>query len=258
MNIKKMKREIVIDSFNCGEFKVYSEGIKWKREKRHFFSYFRDLSTNPDLLIKITDLLKYFFDEIKPKPTKLVPIPAAGTILGDALTTRYKIPSLHFRKDPIIYKDAAQYLKEKGFQKASEEIYSLSNPKIMKEKMHGRKEIILGKIESNDLLLIIDNVTSSTSKSKIETKEIIDNTTTIQFKNIPYSWKGVLVLIQNSPYSEQILKNEGLELYSAYTIPEFIEILYNEEKEFTIDPLASLLKNDLKSLGWPEETYRYL
>lgn len=232
---KNTKEKIAIDMYKAGQFRIFPEGIDWKAERKHYQVYLRDMLSYPRLLNALADAMYELIKELPYGRVKLAAVPEAGNDIAAAIACRHDVPAIRIRKDPLAYLDVAKSLDESGHKKAAAFVQKMADPITMKNKMHGKKELILGKVEQGDNLLLLDNVVSSAAGTKIQSIEYyVKALESAGLKlNQDFRFVGVGVVIINSPHADGILKKFAKErldtdeflLIGLYTVPEYVEYI---------------------------------
>jgi hypothetical protein len=227
-----LKQDIALESFDKKEFRIINSNespTQYRNGKYyHCYTYFRNLGSNLYLLDKVGEALKGMIEyEIPIKPDRFLPIPEAGINIADKVSDLTKIPNARIRKDLIAYDEISILLDNSGYKDAAKYLRDIINdPQIMKEKLHGIKEMLLGDVNDGNKLMLIDNVIND-SGTKFDAIRLYERI----LRDKKYSWCGTLVPVEiDNGDGRENLRKAGYELYSFMKVSEIVEILYRYEK----------------------------
>ncbi|MEM2111305.1 MAG: orotate phosphoribosyltransferase [Candidatus Bathyarchaeia archaeon] len=223
------RKELAQDLYQIGAIK-FGEFILKSGKKSPYYVDLRILPSFPQVLAKVGKVMAHMIKDLDLRPTRLCGIPAAGLAIATVCGIEANIPVIYTRKEPIVYKDLANQLRNSinegkyqrhempGINKSIELIESLSGFKT-----HGITRYLDGEINDGDECWIVDDLIT-TADSKLEARDLI--MLEARRKNIKVNVTGVCVLLDREQGGREKLKEEGLELYSIATIREVAKWLY--------------------------------
>jgi uridine monophosphate synthetase len=226
MNTQSSKHEFAKQLFNIGAVKFGEFTLK-SGKKSPFYIDLRVLSSYPEVLKQAGKLLGAIIVSSHNKPDVLCGIPSAGLAIANAISFQYDIPVIYTKKEPIIYKELANHLRQiekesgviekQGLQKAIDAIDALSGMKT-----HGLARYVDGNLGNGMKVGIVDDLIT-TAESKLESMELI--MLEAQKRNIVAEVVGVYVLLDREQGGKEALREKGLDLYSILTIRETAKLL---------------------------------
>ena len=236
--------KIVVGLYNVKEIDIFPEGTQWKDSVKHYKTLLKaELNNNVELIDECVDVLHDCILENFGKPRKIAAVPEASTTIVDVMYERHGVPNVRYRSEYQKYMDV---LKNEGMLKASEEVMSLSDPKIAKIKLHGNGSPLIGKIEKYDRIVIIDNVISS-GRSIIEALEIYNNSAKVYDESLELGENFFIdeaaVFIVNDPLAVEVLENASVNLCYPLTSKSAIEILWDKQDDIIPERRQLLIDN---------------
>lgn len=238
MEFEKEKRELASDIYRAGEIRIFPDGTEWKAgDIKHYRIELKGLSSKPELLKNVSYAMLSAID--LDKVGCFIAIPEGGTGISCGMAMISGIPTVRPIKDLIAYRDIAKLLDREGYAEAAKYVSNLANPDSLKRYVHGSKQIVLGEIPENSLMLAIDNVASHAT-SFFETSELMKDYISEKKARLA----GAAVVVENLPDARKKLEAAGYCLSSVFTAPELFKILY--EEGMIGKAIYSLIKSDLR------------
>ncbi|MCK5234408.1 MAG: hypothetical protein KAI51_00025 [Candidatus Aenigmarchaeota archaeon] len=239
--------KIVVGLYNVKEIDIFPEGTQWKDSVKHYKTLLKaEINNDVELIDECVDVLHDCILENFGKPKKIAAVPEASTTIVDVMYERHGVPNVRYRCEYQKYMDVAEFLKNEGMLKASEEVMSLSDPKIAKIKLHGNGSPLIGTIGKYDKIIIIDNVVSS-GKSIIEALEIYNNSAKVYDESLElgenFFIDEAVVFIVNDPLAVEVLENAGVDLRYPLTSKSIIEILWDKQDDIIPERRQLLIDN---------------
>ncbi len=240
-------KEIIVDLYTVKEIDIFPEGTQWKDSVKHYKTLLKtELNNDVELIDKCVDVLYDCIFENFGKPRKIAAVPEASTTIADVMYERHGVPNVRYRCEYQKYMDVAKFLEEEGMLKASEEVRSLSNPKIAKTKLHGNGSPLIGTIEKYDRMVIVDNVTSS-GKSIIEALDIYNNSAKVYDESLElgenFFIEEAAVFIVNDPAAVEVLENADVSVCYPLTSKSAIDILWDNQEDIIPERRQLLIDN---------------
>jgi len=220
--IKKLYK---IGGIKFGEFTLKSG------KKSPYYVDLRILPSHPEVFEEVVDVMSEMVKNSEEKPTRLCGIPTTGLALATAIGMKTKIPVCYTRKEPTVYKDLINQLKNSikenkysereicGLKEAIKTIENLSG-----FKPHGITRYVEGELQNGDKIALIDDLIT-TAESKLEARDLIMSEA--KRRAIKVDVPCVYVFLDREQGGKEVLEKEGLKLYSAVSIREALRYLSN-------------------------------
>ncbi|MEM4971365.1 MAG: phosphoribosyltransferase family protein [Sulfolobales archaeon] len=214
-------RRFSIELYRSGAISFGSYRLRSGRVSPYYIDL-RVLVSKPDLLKTSASLMLNMISNISPKPTKLCGIPMTGVVLVSAISVLGGLPGIYIRKEPSIYRDIIRKAETSGLE-CLEHLKGMLGG--LRGKAHGVSRLVDGIIESNDRILIVDDVIT-TGETKIEAVEILEEES--RRRGLSIDILGVAVLVDREEGGFEEISKRGLRLYRVIGIREIIDILLAE------------------------------
>ncbi|MEM1610360.1 MAG: phosphoribosyltransferase family protein [Sulfolobales archaeon] len=214
-------RKFSIELYRSGAISFGSYRLRSGRVSPYYIDL-RVLVSKPELLRISASLMLNMINSISPKPIKLCGIPMTGIVLVSAISVLGGLPGIYIRKEPSIYKDIIRKAEASGLE-CLEHLKGMLGG--LRGKAHGISRLVDGVIESNDRILIVDDVIT-TGETKIEAVEILEEES--RRRGLSIDILGVAVLVDREEGGFEELSKRGLRLYRVIGVREIIDILLAE------------------------------